>query len=209
MTTNGQGLLDTLKERISFSNNERDDYEIQTIFKPQHKSNGIYVGFSGNYAEIDKGTSAIFLGSRLSWVVNHNFAIGFGGYGFTTDVFNGTIISNKQIQIDGGYGGLYLEPIIGSKLPVHITLPTLFGVGGIGYRAFDFDEFNSWDDYYYENDVILVLEPGIDVELNLTRHLRFNIHGSYRLVQAFDYGFVKSPDLNGLSVGLGLKAGWF
>ena len=31
----------------------------------------------------------------------------------------------------GGYGGIFIEPILGGTKPVHVSFPVLFGVGGV------------------------------------------------------------------------------
>ncbi len=56
--------------------------------------------------------------------------MGFGGTGFINDIsYNNA--ENQYTNLTGGYGGLLLEPIILPWFPVHVSLPILFGAGGI------------------------------------------------------------------------------
>lgn len=63
----------------------------------------------------------VFVGARVGWIINHTFVIGAGGYGLASD--------NRAVAF--GYGGLELEYINRSGKPLHYSVYTLVGGGGV------------------------------------------------------------------------------
>lgn len=111
-------------------------------------------------------------------------------------------------NLAGGYGGIYLEPIIGPRLPVHISIPVLFGVGGITNVA-DHNWENNW---MYDNsreDVFLVLEPAIELEFNMTRYMRLAGSFGYRFTSNIEMENTDPEVLEGFNIGIVLKFGKF
>lgn len=200
---------------------EDDPDEIQTLFKGDI-SHGGYGSFSVKYNQIDN-KDALLIGGRGAWIINHSIAIGIGGYGFFNEAApppDYTSLLGEKYRIGGGYGGLLIEPIIGSKYPVHIALPVLIGAGGIAYIE---DYGDTWDNSTMspnssiDDDAFFVVEPGIEVELNLLKYLRLNFGAYYRYTTDITLeDLSKSPQLitdrdvlNGLSYGVTLKLGIF
>lgn len=188
----------------SAQDNEDND-QISTIFS-KSRSNGGYGALSFGYSQID-GKDAFLMGARGSWIIDHSFAIGLGGVGFINDV-NYHSWNNSEINdnLAGGYGGLYLEPILAPKLPVHISVPVLFGIGGIS-RVQD-----NWDNWVYDdsmNDVFLVFEPAIELEFNVTRYFRLAGSVGYRFTSKVEMADVNPDILEGTNIGLIMKFGKF
>ena len=199
-----------LLTEISLAQDDRyynDNDEIQTIFSPR-RSNGGYGAISVTYSEIDN-KDAIIMGARGGWIINHSFAIGLGGYGFVNDINYDNIFHNDlDYNLAGGYGGLFIEPIIASKLPVHISVPILFGMGGIAY----IEHQNNWDYWWStddKSDVYWVFEPAIELEFNLTQHFRMAATASYRFTSNIDMLYTDPEILEGFSAGLVFKFGKF
>ena len=186
---------------------DQDDYKMGTLLN-RNKSNGGYGALSINYSQIDN-KDAFIMGARGSWIIDHSFAIGMGGYGFINGVDTDHVFDNDyEYDLAGGYGGLILEPIIAPKLPVHISVPVLLGIGGIAYV----DEYDHWDDWYYDNDkndVFLVFEPGVELEFNMTRHMRMAASLSYRFTSDIEMEELSPDVLEGFTVGLVFKFGKF
>lgn len=185
----------------------QSDEQISTIFS-KGRSNGGYGALSFSYTEID-GKDAFLMGARGAWVIDHGFAIGLGGCGFINDVnYHHWADTNIDENLAGGYGGIYLEPIIAPRLPVHISLPILFGVGGMSYV----DDRGHWDDWVYENtrsDAFLVFEPAVELEFNMTRHVRIAGSIGYRFTSKIDMENIDPDVLEGTNIGLILKFGKF
>ncbi|WP_159518923.1 hypothetical protein [Sunxiuqinia indica] len=184
-----------------------DKDEIQTIFS-KRKSNGGYGAISVSYTEIDH-KDAIIMGARGAWIINHSLAIGLGGYGFVNDInYDNVFDNNLNYNLAGGYGGLFIEPILGSKLPVHLSFPVLFGLGGIAYV----EHHNNWDYWWSTNDrseVYWVFEPAVELEFNVTRHFRMAATASYRFTSAINMLYTDPEILEGLTAGLVFKFGKF
>lgn len=190
---------------------EQDD-EITTIFS-RNKSNGGYGALSFAWTEIEQ-KSAFLIGARGSWVIDHSFAIGLGGCGFINNLDHHDWMDNAwnnsfDNSLAGGYGGIYLEPIIGPRLPVHLSFPILIGAGGIARVANEDYWNNRW---MYDNnheDAFFIVEPAIELEFNMTRFMRMAGTLSYRFTSDIRMENTDPELLRGLSAGLIFKFGKF
>ncbi|HZL10259.1 MAG TPA: hypothetical protein VFC65_09690 [Prolixibacteraceae bacterium] len=175
-----------------------------TIFS-QHQRNGGYGALSFSYTPID-GKDAFLMGARGSWIIDHSFAIGLGGCGFINDRNHHSWLNNEMNNnLAGGYGGLYLEPIIAPRLPVHISVPLLFGVGGISY----IHDRNNWIYDDSQSDVYLVFEPAVELELNMTRYIRLAASFGYRFTSNIDMQNTNPDIREGTNIGIVMKFGKF
>ena len=192
---------------LAFGQENHDDDQISTIFSKSHK-NGGYGALSLNYTQID-GKDAFLMGARGSWIIDHSFAIGLGGCGFINELnHHNWRNNNTENDLAGGYGGLYLEPILAPRLPVHISVPVLLGVGGIS-KINNSQFWDNWENYNDENDVYLVFEPAIEIEFNMTRHMRLAGSLSYRFTSDIELANVNPDVLEGTNIGIALKFGRF
>lgn len=215
---NAQNIEDEIynSESETYKKPEKTSDEIKTILG-HAKSNGGYGAFSVRYNEIDS-EDGLCIGFRGAWIMNHSFALGVAGYGFFNEAHPNELIDQEyDYNIGGGYGGFYFEPIIFALLPVHLSFPVFFGIGGVEYSR---DYFNSewdWDDYdySYDTDAFLVVKPGVELELNMLKHFRLGIGVYYRytseinLENDFGEAIVDKDVLRGLSMGVIFKFGKF
>jgi hypothetical protein len=192
--------------------NDYSNDEFKTLFGDGNVSHGGYGAFTINYSQID-GKDAMVMGARGAWIIGHSFALGFGGSGFINDYsFNPNIAGGRNVNLAGGYGGLLMEPIIFAKFPVHLSIPILVGGGGIAYTStfnpypYDYEDF----DLFVEDATgYFLVEPGIELEINVVRFFRLAIGGYYRFTSNITL-YDTSPDvLNGWSAGVTLKFGKF
>ncbi len=186
-----------------------NDREMRTLFG-KNRSNGGYGAFWMGYSNLDD-KHALQFGGRGSWVIQHSFAIGLGGTGFMNE-YHYDIVLDKDVFLTGGYAGLYLEPILFGKSPVHLSFPVLLGAGGVSFVTHnDVD----WDSNFVEDyDAFLIIEPGVDIELNLTRFMRVGFGATYRIPTAFDIGQspignIDAGSLRGLTYNVTFKFGSF
>ncbi len=192
---------------LSGAQEYKDNDEISTIFKKDRR-NGGYGALSFGYSQID-GKDAFLMGARGAWVIDHSFAIGLGGCGFINDInYHNLQNSDLTNNLAGGYGGIYLEPILAPRLPVHISIPVLFGMGGISY----IEDRSNWDNWVFDDnkhDVFLVFEPAVELEFNLTRHMRLAGSLGYRFTSKIEMDNINPDILEGTNIGLILKFGKF
>ena len=187
-------------------NSPRTD-EIQTIFGNNFEHGG-YGAIMFNYSTINDA-SAFLVGARGGWTINHVFTIGLAGYGFVNNVYIDNVIEGQGFDLAGGYGGLLLEATIFPRSPVHISFPVLIGAGGIA--LIDERYYASYDPYWYtvDSDAYFVIEPGVELEMNMVKFMRLGLAVTYRYTGDVNLINTNSDILNGFNFGLTFKFGKF
>jgi hypothetical protein len=188
--------------------------KMKTLSGPESSSGG-YGGFTMGYSVIDD-RSAFEFGFRGMWIMNHTIAMGFGGTGFMNqpvyDVVDGT-----DNFLTGGYGGFIIEPIVIPLQPVHIAFPILIGGGGITSIRTDWDGWDNWDefeDYIPPTQLFMLIQPGAEIELNVTNFFRMGFGASYRIPIELYHTTHEVPELSpqavkGFVFGISFKFGKF
>lgn len=182
--------------------------EIKTLLG-RNRSGGGYTALSAGYSAID-GNHAVLFGGRFGWLASHSIGIGMGATGFLNE-FHYEPSLDRDVFLAGGYGGIYIEPILLPRFPVHLSFPVLFGAGGISYVSKESDLNNNLIE---DSEAFLIIEPAAEIELNLTRFFRMAIGASYRFPTSFDVGLSGTPTANaqsirGMSYTMALKFGKF
>lgn len=173
------------------------------------RQGGAYGAFTAAYSVIDNRNAVLF-GGRFGWLASHSIGIGFGATGFMNE-FHYEPFPGREVSLAGGYGGIYIEPIMFPRFPVHFSFPVLFGAGGIS----NISRNNMENDNFVENsEAFLLIEPAAEIELNLTRFCRLAIGASYRFPTPFNIGLSGTPDahadaLKGVSYTMSMKFGKF
>ncbi|UCH13322.1 MAG: hypothetical protein JSV22_09415 [Bacteroidales bacterium] len=196
----------------SFSQIEEDDDirkrkhdEIITLIGRSDEIGG-YGGLSVLYSQIDSKDAFVF-GARGGLIMGHMFSLGIGGAGFVNDSHLDNMLG-RNVSLAGGYGGMFFEPIILPRFPVHLSIPVLIGIGGVAYASVDIREWE--EDYFVEDsETFLVAEPGIEVEMNITRFFRFTMGAYYRYTSEIELMNTEGDVLNGFSFGVNFKFGKF
>lgn len=201
---------------------------IRSLFGNSGKrsSFGFYIAGTTGYSQID-GKDAVQLGGRVGMVIDHYFVMGIAGTSFISNIHRDFDLnpSASSYSIGGGYGGIFFEPVIAPKSPVHIAFPILLGVGGAAIAEPHHHDDWDWEDEdhhewrNYTTTPFFVVEPGVELELNIVKYLRLAFNASYRatsdlhLRYTSDDGLTtfKAPKdaLNGFSGGMTLKLGIF
>jgi len=187
---------------------EDKSMEYMTLFG-HNKPGGAYGAFNFGYSEIGNEHSVLF-GGRFEWIAAQSIGFGFGGKGFINEYHYEPTI-DKEAFLTGGYGGLYIEPILLPRFPVHLAFPVLLGAGGISYVTKDM-EFD--DNFIEDSEAFLIVEPSAELELNITRHFRLAFGASYIITTPFDIGtsgnsFASSESLEGWNYTVTFKFGKF
>jgi hypothetical protein len=184
---------------------KRKDDEMRTLIGRSEDIGG-YGGISVLYSQIDAKDGFVF-GARGGVIMGHVFALGIGGTGFINDSHLDNILE-RNVSLAGGYGGMFFEPIIFPKFPVHISVPVLIGIGGVAYTSI---EIGQWENDYFveDSETFLVAEPGIEMEMNLTQFFRFSMGAYYRYTSEIELMNTDKDVLNGFSFGVNFKFGRF
>ncbi|MCP4214506.1 MAG: hypothetical protein GY765_07605 [bacterium] len=172
---------------------------------------GFYVAPVLKFTRIS-GVDGVLAGGKLGWIFNGSFSIGLAGYGWSNsygyrDLWDGY----PSDEFEMGYGGLYLEQIVGNHKLLHFTFGVLLGGGGVrnypGYRYYEIDgcSGNRW----WDMDAFLICEPEMNLELNVARFMRIGAGVSYRFTTGLRDGGMRTSELNGVAGMLTLKFGKF
>jgi hypothetical protein len=205
----GMGFI-AITSLSAFSQDDGEYRDIQTLMGG-NESVGGYGAISMQYTQLEDRDAFVF-GARGGVIVGHMVTLGLGGSGFFNDMHYDAI-SGMDLSLAGGYGGFFFEPILFPNFPVHVAFPVLIGAGGVSVVSTN--DGDNWDDYYNSeaSDAYMVVEPGVEVELNVTRFFRFCIGGYYRYTSDVDIQdplYEVSPDiLRGFSGGVTFKFGRF
>lgn len=192
------------------SSNKAKNTEYRSLFGNDTKAFGGYFGLNSHYSKIND-QDALLLGVELTAVINHSFNIGFQGYGLVTPVeTNRNTERGDPLYLALGYGGIKMEPVAFYNSMVHMSFPVLIGAGGITEYSKNY-YYGYYQPYYYEYnyDFFFVLEPGIELELNVLKFMRISTGASYRLTSDFNITGMENSNLNGFNFDLSLKFGWF
>lgn len=210
-------IISILVFTIAKSQDLYENDEIRTIFS-REKSNGGYGAFTISYSNIG-GYDALVTGGRGAFIFDRVLAVGLAGYGFVNNLEYDRFNNQIHSSLAGGYGGLLIEPILAGTSPVHLSFPVLIGAGGVTLTDFyNLDDWQSpFSNYEYDYDAFFVVEPGVELELNVTRFFRLAAAVSYRYTSEIELlgfedlinGPVAPNALRGFNYGLTFKFGKF
>jgi hypothetical protein len=175
-------------------------YDMTETLIGANAENGIYVAPVFRYTQLSD-TWGLMFGGRAAWVINHVFSIGGGYYVNAPDNIKPVIGATKYTN-DLSYGGLELEYIIEPDDLVHASLVALLGSGKTVLK-------NDATGATTDDASFFVLEPGINAELNLAKHLRVDLGVYYRMVTGVDTPRLSNSKVGGLSFALLFKLGGF
>lgn len=192
-------------------NNGEEAWNERTLIK-KGTPIGFYLGTSLKAAELNRQQS-MWVGGQIGLVANHRFNFGLAGYGLLTDVESNVLDVNGVSHVyEMGYGGFHLEPVLFSDRLVHVTFPVLLGAGGVAESRYRFLEYTGLEDDWIEESetsAFLVAEPGVNVEINVMKGLRFAVGGGYRYVDYSNLTHTSNNDLSGWTANFTMKVGWF
>ena len=195
---------------ISAQSSSQDENQPKTVF-----GKGAKVGFFGG-AEMGLtdfgGNEAMEISAQIGWIVDNSFIAGIQITGLSEDAsFTKYENNTKTSNFITAFIGPYFEPILLEDRLIHVGLPFFMGLGGTAYDVEDLTY--SEDDYYYGydsyGDFFYVFKPGIELELNLARFVRFGVKGTYRYTYGVSIENVNSNVFNGLTFGFTCKFGKF
>jgi hypothetical protein len=197
----------------------RDDgHYIKTIFNNNGpRSSGGYVSMSNKLTAIN-GDYANMVELYGGWYIGHRFLIGIGGAATTNNLrvasqFSVNPKQNIPMSYEYAQAGLMTEYVIASDRAIHVAFQLFAGAGfTTQYERYGWEHDAYWDNYSnydHDNNFFAVAEPGIKVEVNIFRWLRFSPGISYRL--AYGSNGIGLPDskIEGTSVNMALKIGKF
>jgi len=187
----------------------------ETIFKSTgiHRSGG-YIALSNQFTQID-GQFANMPGIYGGWFINRKLMIGVGAAASTNHIpvpLADSHFPARKMTYQYGQAGLMTEYVVASTKKVHFNVNLLTGTGFI--MQYDRREVDDWDwdfDDHEDEDpnFFFVLEPGVQVEFNLLKWMRFSPGVSYRRAFGSNSNGLSDADVSNISYNVTLKFGIF
>lgn len=191
------------------------DSEIKTLFKKKESGEkiklGWYIGPQAMYTQF-KQKDVFLAGLNFGVTLNHFFSVGLTASGIVNpgNLWYDNIDSYHGAYLAGGYGGVKFEFAVFPRYPVHISFPVTIGGGGLTYL---YNNYYEWDTYYnytsLDWDAFFLVEPGINVEVNVVKFFRIFAGASYRYTPDLDLMNTPTDLINNFNAVLGLKFGKF
>lgn len=189
------------EERVKRWNND----EIKTIAR--HGHSGGFGAFSFKSTKF-KDVNVVTGGLRGGWIINRSLAIGIEGHGIIpTAKYDNISLTGKAVLL-GGYGGMFLEPIVFSNQIVHVTFPVVGGAGWLGYHE-DWEQNSDSQGDLIDDDVFWYVEPGVAIELNVSKHFRIATGVSKRFTQDLELILTDVDEFEGTNYFITFKFGKF
>ncbi len=182
-----------------------DNEPIET-FQSGNYHNGGFFGLDFRYGQIE-GENAAFGGGKAAYIMNRSLEIGVAGMLFYSEQEN-ILFEDSNLGIGGGYGGLYVAPVIKPLKKVHLSIPIVLGAGAVGYdedirgqqgRLIHVDD---WDE-------IFMVQGGLNLVFNVTSFFQAEIGLHYLHTTDIELDMVRNLDITGLTGGFGLRFGRF
>ena len=192
-----------------------DPREIKSLLSHQ---NGLK-GFGGADLKITDmmAERTAIVGGYGGVLVNRRYMLGVAGYGISTNPkFDGVLPEGfseleemRKLTVNGGYAGLLIGGMIFTRELIHISIPILLGAGAIQISDDDFFQTSTDTEYTVERSTSLLLEPGAQIEFNLTHSMRIAAGVTYRYVDALELINLSNEDLTNWSGILSFRFGRF
>jgi hypothetical protein len=202
----------------SAQNEEADEpvYEIKTLLNGRglHGSGG-YGAIGNKFTTID-GHYANLVEIYGGWYINHKFLLGVEAAALTNNIpvkeeFNSMPGYSTSYQY--GQVGLMTEYTLWSDRAIHLSFHVTNGAGfTVQYLRTSLDDDDYWDEFHdvpHDSNWFFITEPGVKVEMNILRWMRFSPGVSYRATFGSDANGLEDSDLSGLSLNATLKFGKF
>ncbi|MEM6524096.1 MAG: hypothetical protein AAF693_09900 [Bacteroidota bacterium] len=193
---------------IGVSYAQDDNHNMKTIFSRKSEIRG-FGSFDMKVTDFNED-KALFLGGHGGVILNKKFIFGGGGYGLTTSNTSDLEGSDQELELFGGYGGIMLGYIIAPAEIIHVSFPVLIGAGGVEV-AEEGAPIIDGERSILERSAFFVVEPAVEIEINMTRFMRLAIGGGYRFIQGadLDVGSITNEDLSSWTAGVSFKFGKF
>ncbi len=191
--------------------NPRSNGEIQTLFSSKGKPKG-YGAFDLTMTVIN-GRNTLLTGGHGGLIFDKKYMIGFGGAGIaSSNTFMG-IDPAQEMKLVGGYGGLNIGYILSPNDVFHFNFPLFVGIGGLQMvdPSFNFDAQNPYLTDVIDRTIFYIVQPGVNVETNVTKFFRIALGVNYRLTQGaeFESNNIYDQDISGLAFSMSFKLGLF
>ncbi len=192
---------------------DTNDYYVQTLFKSGRRASGGYGAITNKFTTIN-GEFANLAGVYGGWYINHSFLLGVGAAALTNDIRvlpEHSTDPLRDMSYMYGQFGLVTEYVIASNKTFHVAFNLFSGAGFTAqYQRHDWSDDDEFDwDEENDEDCFFVAEPGVQLEVNVFKWMRFCPGVSYRAVFGSDARGLSDNALSDISYNATLKFGKF
>ncbi|MDN5214529.1 hypothetical protein QQ020_20790 [Fulvivirgaceae bacterium BMA12] len=184
-----------------------DNNQVKTLLGGQVKVRG-FGSVDLKVSQWNKQTT-LLVGGHGGVILNNQFTLGLGGYGITTRSKFKSSDNQDNLYLGGGYGGLLIGYSIFAREIFHVHFPILFGGGGIDVLEDEDNIFSNGFDNIKDSTGFFILEPGVEIEINVASFFRLAIGGTYRFIEGSDLNDISQSDLENWSTHISFKFGKF
>ena len=170
---------------------------METLFSDEPLQVSGYVGPEAQFTSM-KGNFGFLLGGRGGAIFNDRFVVGGAAYGLVQPTLNLPLDGDTK-RMGVGYGGLLLEYYFSPRSLINYSVGALVGSGGvaeIGDRA-------------GRRTAFFVLQPEVNVFVNVTRFFRVGTGVAYRYSNGLNLNGFTDDDFRGFSGSLIFAFGGF
>lgn len=192
----------------------KPDHQINTLFSARRVSVGGYGALTNKFTTID-GHFANLAGAYGGVYLNHRLFVGASVAALTNDIRVPAEHAAEPLRnlsyMYGQVGGM-AEYVLASDKAVHVAFNLFSGAGfTLQYDRDQWhDEDHDYDDESHaDEDWLFVVEPGVTVEFNVFKWMRFSPGISYRAAFNSDGRGLGDSALSNLSYNATLKFGKF
>ena len=156
------------------------------------------------------------IGGKMGLIINRKLILGVGGWGKVgRTTFYGRCVGhdddgqlvdipNQKMAYGYGYGGLILGYVHQSNKAIHFTFTSVFGGGTCNEFIIEADGDHGTT---FNSPGFFLIEPTLNVEINLTARLRMEAGVGYRWMSGNRFRQLSTSELSGFTVPIALKIG--
>lgn len=173
----------------------------RTLFSGQlDKGSGYGAVFVQNFPV--KTDNGMVLGAECIWLANKAFFFGGTVAALVSSIDPADFNPNDSGKLFLSYGGAKLGVIVNSDSIIHLVPSVLIGFGTLAY--------NQANGNVTDQSTVSIIEPALDLELNMVANFRLDLGMKYHLVGGVaNTSGLGNADLSGLSLALTAKLGLF
>ncbi len=191
---------------LAFTATAQTNEEVKTMFGNGKPTLGYFISPSCQFGEIT-GSTTVLPGIGAGVIFNSNLSLGLN-YKFSVTENIPTGESDDRLYLHSQFAGLKGEYSFWPEKVVHLNLLIEAGAGEI--------ELDLKDSYELEHVTIpagdawfAFFEPGLAVEMNVWKYIKFSLTGAYRFVGDLTYRNLTEKDIKGFTFSGVIKVGLF
>jgi hypothetical protein len=191
---------------------------MHTLIKPAKlKYLGVYVAPEMQIGQVAGSTFIPYLGNSAMFLLNKRFAFGVTGHFGARENF--TPAGYTGLRINNAFGGAKIEYTTRPNSVVHVSFPLIVGGGNLRADSLVYTRFTTTGNDRDRGgrrrggfeQAYFIVQPGINLEVNVARPIKFFVGASYRIgvANSTPTAPITADAMNGFAINTGLKVGLF